>query len=96
MTETKPPLLSWIENNRFYGLDYSTMFATCKDFTFDIRYDYDGKINVQPPLSCQLCLTIYFKHAKIESVSGLTVRTLTEYSEKYLWKFLKEYQIENL
>lgn len=85
-------LIQWQTNSRFYGLDYSTRFGVYKDFTFDIRYNYCGKPNIEPPINCGLWLTIYFKHAKIESIHSASEVGLMEESEKYLELFLINYK----
>jgi hypothetical protein len=82
-------LISWTEQDKKFGLDYSTKLGTYKDFEFDIRYDYDGDENVRP--SGGLCLVIYFKKKRIEGCFG-GIRSLTKYSEDFLVKFLDDYQ----
>ncbi|MES2287524.1 MAG: hypothetical protein V4547_17650 [Bacteroidota bacterium] len=83
-------LIIWTEQDKFYGLDYSTKKGEYKDFTFDIRYDYCGDATTRPKCGC--CLLIYFKNKRIESKMG-DIDLLTVIAEKYLDKFLKEYKL---
>lgn len=80
--------IKWIEQNNLFGLDYSTKLGTYKDFTFDIRYDYDGKPNEKP--ECGLWLTVYFCGAKVMSANG-TLEGVTKSAENYLERFLQKY-----
>lgn len=82
--------IRWTEQNVLFGLDYSSKKGEYKDFTFDIRYDYDGdsKVNVD----CGCCLDIYFKSARIDFAFGKTIEELTNHSESYLESFLKKYK----
>ena len=80
--------IKWIEQNNLFGLDYSTKLGTYKDFTFDIRYDYDGNPSEKP--ECGLWLTVYFCGAKVMSANG-TLDGLTKSAENYLERFLRKY-----
>lgn len=57
-------LINWIEQDKFFGLDFSTKKGKFKDYEFDIRYDYDGKPNIKPE-NCGLCLVIYKNRSKV-------------------------------
>jgi hypothetical protein len=75
-------IIQWADYDTFYGLDYSTRLGKYKDYTFDIRYDYDGDIKIKPE-NCGMCLCIYFKRARIEGKLGNLIG-LTNYSEMYI------------
>ena len=82
--------IKWIEQHNLFGLDFSTKLGTYKDFTFDIRYDYDGNPSENP--KCGLCLTVYFCGAKVMSAYG-TLDILTKTAENYLERFLRKYGV---
>lgn len=82
--------INWIDQDKFFGLDYSSKKGTFKDYTFDIRYDYCGDAKLKP--ECGLALCIYFKKKRIESKLG-NMKGLVSYSEKYLKEELLKYQL---
>lgn len=82
LPEIKTPVIEWVESSSgYYGLNYSAKKGTYKNYTFDIRYDYDGNPKIKPECDCSL--VIYFKNAKMDSKYG-SIKKLTEDSEKYL------------
>ena len=89
-TTTEKKEIEWTEQNKYFGLDYSTKIGTFLDYTFDIRYDYEGAITVKPE-KCGCCLIIYFKGAKIYSTLG-SMDALTKISERYLKTDLEKYR----
>jgi hypothetical protein len=80
--------IDWIEQDKLFGLDYSSKKGTYKDFTFDIRYDYCGDSKIKPDCGC--CLLIYFKNVRIENKFG-NIKSLTNYSEEYLKETISKY-----
>lgn len=82
------PKIKWDEQHEWFGIDYTTKRGTWGDFTFDIRYDYDGDPTQKPV--CNLILTTYFNHSKLMSAVG-TLDGLTTTAENYLKNFLKRY-----
>lgn len=85
--------INWTEQSEFFGLNYSTKRGEYLDYTFDIRYDYDGDIKTKP--DCGLCLTIYFKGAQIERGIFGNLEYLTLFSETYLKREIARYQLPN-
>lgn len=75
------------ENNKYYGLDYSYLKGKWNDFTFDIRYDYEGDSTVKP-LNCGMWLTIYFRKNRLQSTFSRDLNQLKNISVN----FLKEIQ----
>ncbi len=82
-------MIDWKEQNEFYGLDYSSKTGVYKDFTFEIRYDYDGDPKSKPDCGC--CLHIYFKNHYIEDTKFGDMDFLTKQAEVYLENFLSTY-----
>lgn len=80
--------IDWIEQNKLFGLDYSSKKGTYKDFTFDIRYDYDGDSNIKP--NCGCVLVIYFKNAKISHRFG-NIESLSQFAQDYLEETINKY-----
>lgn len=80
--------MNWILQEEFFGLNYSTRISHWKDFTFDIRYDYDGDPSKKP--ECGLCLCIYFRGKRVECKLG-TENTLVEYCNAFMEQILKTY-----
>lgn len=92
--QVPPPKLTkitWTEQNILFGLDYSSKKGIYKDFSFDIRYDYDGIDPKIKPNHCECNLTIKFKGAQIYDRFGINIDDLTEASELYLQAFLEKY-----
>lgn len=80
--------IDWVEQNKLFGLGYSSKKGTYKDFTFDIRYDYDDDLKTKP--NCGCVLEIYFKNARIAQHFG-NMKSLSKFSQDYLEETLKKY-----
>jgi hypothetical protein len=84
-------MINWTEQNKFYGLNYSSKTGLYKDFVFDIRYDYDGGERNIKPEKCECCLTISFNRVYIEKTKFGDIDSLTKEADEYLEKFLSTY-----
>jgi hypothetical protein len=84
-------MINWTEQNKLYGLNYSSKTGLYKDFVFDIRYDYDGDKPKVKPEDCGCCLSISFNSIYIEKTKFGDIDSLTKEAEKYLEKFLLIY-----
>jgi len=80
--------ITWTEQNIRFGLNHCTKFGAHKDFTFDIRYDYDGDPKVKPDCGC--ALDIYFYGERIYSITGQSIDLLVDFSEGYLERTLNK------
>ena len=78
-------LITWTEQNEFFGLDYSSKKGKFHDYEFDIRYDYDGDPKIKPE-NCGLHLTIFKNKNKVDSILGFKIDVLVMFSENYLLK----------
>ena len=78
------------ENNKFFGLDFSTLKGKWKDFNFDIRYDYDGNSRFKP-IDCTIWLTIYLKNSKIKSTFSKDIEVLKQRSNNFLKELQKQF-----
>ena len=84
---------NWVEQEKYFGLDYATAKAKVGQYEFDIRYDSDGTYtkkdgvtdNVKP--NCGLTLMIYYKKTIMYDGFGYSVEELKKFCE--LW-FRKE------
>ena len=78
--------IAWTEQARkLFGLNHSTVQGKFYDYTFDIRYDYDGDANIEPE-NCGLCLIIFKNRIKLETKLADSIPTLMRYCENYLQK----------
>ena len=75
--------ITWIEQEKSFGLDHSSKQGIFHDYNFDIRYDYDGDSKIKPE-NCNLNLTISKGRIKIESKLGKSIKALVTFSEKFL------------
>lgn len=84
--------IEWREQNTKFGLDYSTKTGKWEDYTFDIRYDYDGNPD-EKPSKCSLHVTIMKKDKIIERERSYIIEDLVTFSNIYMLdeqrKFLK-------
>lgn len=84
--------IEWREQNTKFGLDYSTKTGKWEDYTFDIRYDYDGNPDKKPS-KCSLHVTIMKKDKIIERERSYIIEDLVTFSNIYMLdeqrKFLK-------
>ena len=71
------------ENKELFGLDHSTLKGSWKIFSFDIRYDYDGKSDVKPE-KCLMFMLVFYKNIKIERFSGYDLQKLKETAELFV------------
>lgn len=55
----------WTEQNKSFGLDYSSKKGKFHDYDFDIRYDYDGDPKIKPE-NCILFLCISKAKKKLD------------------------------
>jgi len=87
---------NWIEQNKLFGLDYSTAKAIVGDYRFDIRYDAD-KIDssIKPDNNCRLWLTIYYKECRLTSKSGSSLEELKSKAEIWLRQEIVSYYRKN-
>lgn len=84
-------IIKW-EHNKRYGLDYSTAYGICYDYTFDIRYDCDLLTSEEKPKnSCCIWLDIYYRGFRIHKNYEYSVEKLMKFSQTYLEKEIKEY-----
>lgn len=77
--------IDWKEQDKLFGLDYPTMIGKFYDYTFDIRYDYDGDPNIEPE-NCGFSLVISKNGVKLESKLGSSIVQLIRYCKNYLQK----------
>lgn len=82
---------NWIEQGRFFGLDYSTAKATIGDYTFDIRYDCDGvydrrerrfRNDIKP--ICGVCINVNYKKRQFYSAFAKDIEQAKTLCESWL------------
>ena len=87
--ETK--INNWIQQEKYFGLDFSTAKATVGDYHFDIRYDADLRDSSIRPDNCALSVSVKYRDKHIATFSGDTVDQLKNFSETYLRKEVFDY-----
>lgn len=91
---TNENLIDWIfEQDKLYGIDYSSKLGKFGDFKFDIRYDYCGEPTKKPSYGCGLNLTVSFCAKNIKSFSGSSVDILVKESELFIYNFLDKHKL---
>lgn len=75
----------WTEQHINFGLDYSTKKGKFHDYSFDIRYDYDGKSKFKPK-NCGLTLIMCKNKTQFYSTFGPNIDILVKYCENFLQK----------
>ncbi len=87
--ETK--INNWVEQTKYFGLDYSASKAKIGQFEFDIRYDCDGtydrrerrfRTDIKP--NCGVCVTITFKKRQFYSAFAKDIVQGKELCEQWL------------
>ncbi len=91
MTMKTKMINNWIEQTKFFGLDYSASKAVVGDYTFDIRYDCDGvydrrekrfRTNIKP--NCGVCVIAYFKKRQFYSAFANDIEQAKNLCEQWL------------
>ena len=78
--------IKWQEQqDKFFGLDYSTKRGDFYDYHFDIRYDCDMR-NPEIVPNCGLTMTITKGRISLKTIFGNSVEDLTERALLYLQK----------
>lgn len=98
MTTIETKINNWVEQEKFYGLDYSTAKAIVGDYTFDIRYDCCGQFtkkngvrNDIKPTNCGLVLDVRYKNERRVTKFADSVKALKFFAECWLRKEVLNY-----
>lgn len=82
---------NWIEQTKYFGLDYSSAKAVVGEYSFDIRYDCDGvydrkekrfRVDKQPNYG--VCVMAYFKKRQFYSAFAKDIDTAKMLCEQWL------------